>query len=90
MSSLRGVAVGFLSLTALQAVVSDRNASGRIGELARGVSGLIQAVLDPRRPAIPDLREKAKAEAEAKANPPITLAPGPLGAAPKPPPKVTA
>jgi hypothetical protein len=50
---LRGAAGAWLGLIALQAVVS-RGGTGVVGGLLSDVDGLVQRVLDPSVPAIPD------------------------------------
>lgn len=56
MSARVGFVGGVLALTALEAVVSSRGASGRVSGALNGVASLIQRISDPEVPAIPDLR----------------------------------
>jgi hypothetical protein len=56
--SVRGVFAGFLGLVALHAVGS-RGGSGRIAEAFGDVAGVIERVLNPTVPAIPDKRSGA-------------------------------
>lgn len=51
---LRGFAVGVLSLTALEVLVSSKNAAGSVAGAATGISGLVQRALDPTVAAIPN------------------------------------
>ncbi len=53
--SVRGVFAGFLGLVALHALGS-RGGSGRVSEFFGDVAGVIERVLDPNVPAIPDRR----------------------------------
>lgn len=54
----RGVFAGFLGLIALQALGSN-GGSGRVASAFADLSGLIERVLDPDVPAIPDRRAGA-------------------------------
>lgn len=56
--SVRGIAAGFLGLVALHALGS-KGGSGRVSEAFADVAGVIERLLDPRVPAIPDLRNGA-------------------------------
>ncbi len=53
--TLRGAAVAWLSLIALHAVAS-RGGSGRVAEFVTDADRLLQRVLSPEVPAIPDRR----------------------------------
>jgi hypothetical protein len=53
--TLRGVFGAWLGLIALQAV-STSGGSGRVAEAFRDLDGILQRVLDPKVPAIPDRR----------------------------------
>ena len=53
--TVRGMAAGFLGLIALQAV-GTRGGSGRVAEAFSDVAGLIERVMSPEVPAIPDRR----------------------------------
>lgn len=54
--ALRGALTAWLGLTALYAVGSSKAATGRLAELAAGITNTIDRLLDPNIPAIPDLR----------------------------------
>lgn len=51
---LRGFAVGVLSLTFLEVLVTSSNASGAVGGALTTVAGLAQRALDPTVAAIPN------------------------------------
>lgn len=65
--TLRGIFGGVLILAALEAVLSRDAAAGRVGGLLEGVGSVVQHVLSPAVPAIPDLRGKAAADIAAAA-----------------------
>jgi hypothetical protein len=65
--SVRGVFAGFLGLVALHAVGS-RGGSGRVGDAFADVAGVIERVMNPTVPAIPDRRAGAPAAPVAKAD----------------------
>lgn len=52
---MKGAIWSLLGLTLLQAALSGRTNTGRIGELATSVSTVLSYVIDPKKPAIPDL-----------------------------------
>lgn len=54
---MRGFFVGFLALTALEAVVSTQQAASRTSGLLTLVGSLVAKVLDPTVPAISDHRK---------------------------------
>jgi len=56
----RGIFVGMLTLVAIEAVVSRGEAAGRVGAALAGVGGLVEALLSPAVPLVPDLREQPK------------------------------
>jgi len=76
---IRGAASAWLGLIALQAV-STRGGSGRVAEFFNDANRLVQRVLDPNVPAIPDRRGGATAggwltgvqQSRATAPPPAT------------------
>lgn len=53
--TFRATATAVLGLIALQAV-STKGGSGRVAELLTDANSLVERVLDPSLPAIPDLR----------------------------------
>lgn len=57
MSTLRWVFGAWLGLIALQALTSP-SAPDRVAQAFSGAQGLIERLLDPTVPAIPDLRTK--------------------------------
>lgn len=62
---MKGAIWALLGLTLLQAALSGRTNTGRIGELGQGIADVLDYVIDPERPAIPDLRNKlAKSAAD--------------------------
>ena len=54
--ALRGVVTAWLGLIALHAVATTKGSSSRVAQLAADVAGVVDRVLDPSVPAIPDLR----------------------------------
>lgn len=54
MRTLRGFAVGFLSLTFLEVVVTSSNAAGAAGTLASLLDSVVTRALDPAVAAIPN------------------------------------
>ena len=56
MSALGGVVGGVLALSALQAITSSSQASGRLGSLATGTAAIFEHLASPNVPLIPDLR----------------------------------
>lgn len=52
---MKGAIWSLLGLTLLQAALSGRTNTGRIGELATSVSNVLSYVIDPKKPAIPNL-----------------------------------
>lgn len=59
MSARVGFVGGVLALTALEAVLSSRHATGRVTGAFAGLATLLQHIADPTIPAIPDLRPAA-------------------------------
>lgn len=55
MGGVRGAAVAVLSLTALETVVSSTGAADRTSGILSGVASIIDRVLSPTVPAIPNL-----------------------------------
>lgn len=58
MSAWRTALSGMLGLALLDAVVSSNQAAGRVGGLLSGVGKVVEHILSPTVPAIPDLRTK--------------------------------
>lgn len=54
MSALRGLGVGFLALTLLEAAVTSQKAASNASGLVKAVTGAINRVVDPTVPLIPD------------------------------------
>lgn len=57
MSAVRGVIVGALGLTALEAVVSSQTGTENVSTLIGLVSSAFRRLVDPSVPLIPDLRK---------------------------------
>lgn len=64
MSAWRTAFAGMLSLAVLEAVVSSDQAAGRFGGLLKSVGTVIEHLLSPTVPAIPDLRKHGGAIAQ--------------------------
>jgi hypothetical protein len=58
-SAWRTALAGMLGLALLEAAVSSQQAAGRAGSLLTGVAKVVDHVLSPTVPAIPDLRTRA-------------------------------
>ena len=54
---MRGLLTGMLALIALQAVVTK--GSGRVAEAFTGLAAIVNHVVSPNVPAIPDLRTRS-------------------------------
>lgn len=52
---MRGVLTAVLALIALEAVVKSNASATRFGQLFTSTAGILQHILDPTVPAIPDL-----------------------------------
>ena len=55
---MKSLFAGFLLLTALDAVLSSDASASRVGGALSGVATVVQHILSPTTPAIPDLRAK--------------------------------
>jgi hypothetical protein len=62
-SAVRTALAGMIGLALLDASVSSQAAAGRVGGLLTAVATVIEHVLSPTVPAIPDLRTRGKAGA---------------------------
>lgn len=57
MSAWRTAFAAMLGLGLLEAVVSSDQSAGRVGDFLQGVGTVVEHVLSPTVPAIPDLRK---------------------------------
>lgn len=68
MSGWRGMFAGMLALVALEAVVSRTEAAGRVGSALAGLAGMVEHLLSPDEPLVPDLRERRRARSQRDAS----------------------
>lgn len=61
MSGIGGFVIGVIGLSALEAVVSSSQATGRVGGAFTSAATVLQHLASPDVPLIPDLRTTSKA-----------------------------
>lgn len=77
--SWRGVFTGALMLIGLEVVISSGQAADRFGGIFTAIATVVEHLLDPTVPAIPDLRTAGSSSSgSSPSQGPLIEAPGPL------------